>query len=68
MCMMSLDLVKTREIYLLKEEYNASLSHIRFKLGPIDGKTWTQIRNIPLSIVSMLIKYKSAVIPTRLCL
>ena len=66
MCTMSLDLVKTREIYLSKEEYNASLSHVGFKLGPIDGKTWTQIRNIPLSIVSMFIKYKFALIPTRL--
>ena len=52
MCKTSLDLIKTREIYLSKDEYDASLSRVAFKLGPVDDEKWTQIRDIPLRIVS----------------
>ena len=49
---MSLDLIKTREIYLSKEEYDAGLSYVGFKLGPVDDEKWTKIRNIALCKVS----------------
>ena len=52
MCSMSLDLIKSREVYLSKEQYNASESKVAFKLEPSDDGKWTQIRGIPLSIVS----------------
>ena len=52
MCSMSLDLIKAREVYLSKEEYNASKSKVVFKFEPSDDGKWTQIRDIPLKIVS----------------
>ena len=49
---MSLDLIKTREIYLSHEKYDASLSSIRFELIPSDEEKWTQLMDIPLIIAS----------------
>ena len=51
---MSLDFIKSREIYLSKEEYDASKSKVAFKLEPSDDEKWTHIRGIPLSIVRRL--------------
>ena len=48
---MSLDLIKTREMYLSKYEYNASLSTVGFKLKPFDRMKWSQIMDLPLSTV-----------------
>ena len=53
---MSLELLTTDEIYLSKEEYNATKSKIQFQLVPVDPKKWTQLRNIPLSIVSNFVR------------
>ena len=49
---MCLDLIKMREVYLSKDEYNALLSTVGFKLNPIDEEKWSQIRDLPLSAVS----------------
>ena len=49
---MCLELLTTDEIYLSKEEYNATKSKIKFQLAPIDPKKWTQLRNMPLHVVS----------------
>ena len=51
---MSLELLTTDEIYLSKEEYNATKSKIQFQLVPVDPKKWTHIRNMPLHVVSRL--------------
>ena len=51
---MSLELLTTDEIYLSKEEYNATKSKIQFQLVPVDPKKWTHIRNMPLRVVSRL--------------
>ena len=53
---MSLELLTTEEIYLSKEEYNATESKIQFQLVPVDPRKWTQLRNIPLSIVSSFVR------------
>ena len=53
---MSLELLTTDEIYLSKEEYKATKSKIKFQLEPVDPNKWTQLRNIPLSIVSSFVR------------
>ena len=53
---MSLELLTTDEIFLSKEEYNATKSKIQFQLVPVDPKKWTQFRNIPLNIVSSFVR------------
>ena len=52
MCKPSLYLIRTREIYISKDEYDASRSRMRFQLKPFDGEKWKQVLNIPLNIVS----------------
>ena len=51
---MSLEPIKEREVFISKEAYNASKSKMAFKIEPSDDEKWTQIRGIPLSIVSKL--------------
>ena len=55
MCKPSLYLIRTREIYISKDEYDASRSRMGFQLKPFDGEKWKQVQNIPLNIVSPLI-------------
>ena len=52
MCKPSLYLIRTREIYISKDEYDASRSRMGFQLKPFDGEKWKQVLNIPLNIVS----------------
>ena len=53
---MNLELLTTDEIYLSKEEYNATKSKIQFQLVPVNPKKWTQIRNMPLHVVSRILR------------
>ena len=56
LCKTSLDLIRTRELYLSKEEYNASTSRIELKLAPVNDGKWKQIKYSPLNMVSTLTK------------
>ena len=51
---MSLEPIKEREVFISNEAYNASKSKMTFNFEPSDDEKWTQIRGIPLSIVSKL--------------
>ena len=51
---MSLEPIKEREVFISKEAYNASKSKMALKFEPSNDEKWTQIRGIPLSIVSRL--------------